>query len=192
MKREYAALVSAHKSATASFEERQKSYESKVGYWNSRDGAPKSEYNTLQKEAGLLNKEVASLNAEVSVINNKSKELNAILEDRNKAASAYNKTVQSYNQKYGHGLGFDQAEYISGEKSLFPPNRGNNGQINIYEFTNKPDLTLALAHELGHALSMGHVENSKSIMYYTSGVNTHTSITPSEEDLAELKRVCKI
>jgi transcription elongation GreA/GreB family factor len=192
MKKEYDALISAHKSAAASLEERQKSYKSKVDYWNERGGAPKNEYDALRKEAVVLNKEASVLNNEVSVINAKSRELNTLLDQRNKAAAAYNQTVQIYNQKYGQGLEFDQAEYVSGRKNPLIFGRGIGEEINVYEFTNNADLALALAHEFGHALGMNHVENSKSIMYYTSGANTRASFSPSAEDLAELKRVCEL
>lgn len=191
MKKEYDALVSAHKRSVIAFESRQESYESKVDYWNGRGGAPKDEYASLQKEAADLNKEASNLNAEVVAINAKSKELNALLDERNKAAASYNQTVRGYNQKYGHGLEFDQAEYVSGEKNPLVFNSANNGQINVYEFTNKTDLSIALAHELGHALGMDHVENPKSIMYYTSGADAQRPLYPSEEDLIELNRVCR-
>ena len=64
--------------------------------------------------------------------------------------------------------------------------------ILVYQFGNKKDLSLALSHELGHALGLNHVENAKSIMYYVTGNNNDILATPSIEDLAELKRVCKI
>jgi predicted Zn-dependent protease len=106
-------------------------------------------------------------------------ELFRLLERRNQAASEYNKVAKNYNQKYGHGLEFNQAEY-------------NGKGINVYQFSTEQDLEVALAHEFGHALGMDHVENPTSIMYYITGGNQQVDLTPSAEDLTELKRVCKI
>jgi predicted Zn-dependent protease len=128
-----------------------------------------------------LNNEASSLNAQAEKLNQTNTELNQLLEYRNKAAENYNSLVQSYNSKYSSGLEFDQAEYrnIGGEK-----------EINVYEFKTREDLRFALAHELGHALGLDHVENSASVMYYMSGGQNKFGL--SEEDVAELKNVCRI
>lgn len=135
----------------------------------------------LYKKSRFSNDEIQKLNAQATELNNMTQQLNTLLRERNAKASEYNKVAENYNKKYGGGLEFNQAEY-----------KWNNGvgEINVYQFGNKKDLILALAHELGHALGMDHVENQKSIMYYLTGANTETSLTPSTEDLAELNRVC--
>ena len=179
MKFSYDAKVRAYEEALRVFKQRQKDYEGQVQFWNAKNGAPKNEYEKLQQEQSTLNQEASRLNNEALLINNLTKELNALLEKRNLAADEYNKTARSYNQKYGHGLEFNQAEY-------------NGEAINVYQFGNKNDLILALAHEFGHALSMDHVENPKSIMYYVTANNTDGSLSPSTEDLGELRRVCRI
>ena len=173
----YDARVLTHQEAIKDFEVRQKDYESKVNFWNSKNGAPKSEFESLQNEQTALNQEAIRLNTEGSVINLLTKDLNALLAKRNLAGSEYNQIAKNYNKKYGHGLEFNQAEYATNE-------------INVYQFGGRYDLILALTHEFGHSLSMDHVENSKSIMYYVTGDNIESSPTPTEEDLVELRRVC--
>lgn len=65
--------------------------------------------------------------------------------------------------------------------------------IEVFLVTSHADLVLTLAHELGHALGMGHVEGEASIM---SAVNTGPSsgrtAVPmlSREDRAALEAVC--
>lgn len=178
MKAVYEQKVAMHEAATAAFEAKQKAYTSEVDYWNSRDGAPKKEYEALQKQALILNREAVGLNKEAQSLNLAAEELNSLLEKRNLAAREYNKTAESYNQKFNRGLEFDQAEYTKEE-------------INIYQFSNKKDLELALAHELGHALGMNHTDERGSIMYYLTSGNAETRLIPSPADLEELKRVCK-
>lgn len=180
MKAAYDRRLMAHQVAGSTFEVEQKSYESKVNYWNVQNGAPsKAEYELLQAEGRSLNVEAKQLNDEGRLLNQSVKELNALLDKRNEAARAYNQVAQNYNQKYGHGLEFNQAEYT--------------GQaINVYQFGSQKDLAVALAHELGHALGLNHTENPASIMYYMTGGNTAVKPSPSTEDLAELRRVCKM
>lgn len=181
-KNNYDQKVSLYEKSLTLFKERKLAYDTEVAFWNKKGGAPKEKYESLEAERIYLNKEAERLNSETVSLNNMSKQLNILLKERNIKASEYNKIAQDYNKKYGGGLEFNQAEY-----------KWNNGtgEINVYQFGNKKDLILALTHELGHALGMDHTENPKSIMYYLTGANTETSLTPTTEDLAELKRVCK-
>lgn len=135
------------------------------------------------KKGNLSNAEIQQLNTMASELNKETAQLNILLKERNAKAVEYNQIAQDYNKKYNSGLEFNQAEYV---------NDSAGQRINVYQFGNKRDLILALTHELGHALGMDHVENPKSIMYYLTGINAETSPTPSTEDLAELKRVCKM
>jgi hypothetical protein len=176
-KNTYEARISEYEADVAAFKKRQASYESQVDFWNSRGGAPQKEYEALSAEARYLKSEMERLNAEVPLINRMAGELNALLEERNQIASEYNKVASAYNKKYGHGLEFDQAEYTG-------------DAINIYQFGNRKDLVLAMAHEFGHALGMDHGEDESSIMYYITGGNEDITFTPSEEDIAMLKKAC--
>jgi hypothetical protein len=131
------------------------------------------------KARKLSNPEIAQLNAEAADLNNMTSQLESLLKERNAKAVEYNNVAADYNAKYNKGLEFNQAEYTG-------------SKINVYQFGNKKDLVLALTHEFGHALGMGHVENPNSIMYYLTNSNTDSSPTPSSEDLSELNKVCKI
>lgn len=178
-KSQYDREVSSYESALTSFKDRKSAYDTEVAFWNSRGGAPREKYTSLETERRYLNSEAARLNDRASSVNAMTKQLNALLAERNAKAEEYNRMAEGYNKKYNGGLEFNQAEYTGKE-------------INVYQFSNKKDLILALTHELGHALGMGHVENPKSIMYYITGVNADVSLAPSAEDLVELKKVCKL
>lgn len=59
----------------------------------------------------------------------------------------------------------------------------------MYTFETPEELTLVLVHELGHALSLNHVEGEASVMHYLlGGQQAHVAL--SEEDLVEFNRVC--
>lgn len=184
-KSQYDNKVSTYETALSAYKRRKDAYDKKVAYWNSRGGALKDEFQSLEAERIYLNTEARKLNTEVSSINDMTRQLDTLLKERNLKAVEYNKIAADYNKKYNNGLEFNQAEYKSGN----PPVQA--GEINVYQFGNKKDLILALSHEFGHALGMGHVENPKSIMYYITGANTETSPAPTTEDLIELNKVCK-
>lgn len=179
LKKQYEAEEANFNRAKNNYEEEVTQYEKWVSYWNKRGGAPEPEYSELNTKAAELSVQLRALNTDAARLNSLQAEFQKALEKRNLAASEYNKVVESFNQKYGHGYEFDQAEYV-GDK------------INVYQFSKKDDLVLALAHELGHALGMGHVENAQSIMYYQSKEGSDYSLSLSSEDIVEFKRVCNI
>lgn len=191
LKNEYDARTLAYKVSLDDFESLESAYASKVEYWNTRGGAPKKEFEELERERQKLNATAERLNLEANSLNELAKQVNALLESRNKSAESYNKIVKEYNQKYGHGVEFNQAEYVSGATRPLSLRSGAGGQVNIYQFTNASDLRLALAHEFGHSLGMDHTENEKSIMHYVTKEGVSIGLTPTSEDLAELRRVCK-
>lgn len=176
LKNSYESEVAIHADAVKSFQLQEASYEAEVNLWNSKGGAPEKEYQKLEAERQAINTEIAKINQEAANLNAILDKVNSALDSRNQAASNYNSIADAYNKQYGGGIEFDQAEFTG-------------KAINVYEFNNSTDLTIALAHELGHALGMNHVQNPKSIMYYLSGQN---SLTPTAEDIIELKKVCHI
>ncbi len=160
------------------FENKKTKYEQQVDYWNSKGGAPKGEYQKLEDERSELSRQADLINEEAAALNVLASQLNKALAERNIAANDYNKVVSEYNQKYGKGVEFNQAEYVG-------------KAINVYQFTNHADLVLALAHEFGHALKIGHVEEEGSVMYYTSVSAETAKITLSSSDILALNKVCK-
>ena len=65
---------------------------------------------------------------------------------------------------------------------------GGDRRIDIYEFSTEEKLVRVLAHELGHALGIDHVPDSKAIMYE---FNEENSLTLTDADKAALVGVCE-
>jgi hypothetical protein len=158
------------------------SYEKDVNYWNSQGGTSKTEYNILEQKR-------IDLNNQIIIINQKQDSLNTLIDTMNSAGIVLNKLIAEFNlqvSKYNNttnlstGKEFDEGEYVSD---------ANGTAIDIFQFNDTNQLVRVLAHELGHALGIGHINNPKAIMYY---LNEGMNIKLTSDDLAALKKTCGI
>jgi len=158
------------------YERRLNVYNAEVEKYNQEGGAPEEAYASLNKEKESLNKEQKDLNALAKQLNELVTQINDIGERGNTLISSYNEGVNVYNETFGESHEFTQGDY-------------SNSTIKIYTFESEEELRLVLVHELGHALSLDHVEGEASIMHYVIGKQPKDA-SLSEADLAEFNRVC--
>jgi chromosome segregation ATPase len=156
-------------------------YEQSVKYWNSHGGASSStaadlndQRDQLNVRAAAINREKAELNALVDSINGLANILNRMSQELNLNVSTYNKVGQSRGEEFEEGL---YTSSSSGKK------------IDIYEFNDTNQLVRVLAHELGHALNLEHVDDKEAIMYY---LNQSKNNKLTLADIAELKKACRL
>lgn len=171
---EFQARLNTYNSAKAA-------YEQQVIYWQNHGGAPKKEYNDLQQQKTALNNEANTLNELNDQLKIQADTINNLANNLNQLAAKLNLNVGQYN-----GIGAGQGEEF--EQGVYKTS-GLNESIDIYQYDNKTKLIRVLAHELGHALGIEHLDNPLAIMY---SINQGNSLILTEDDISALKNICQI
>lgn len=161
--------LEAYDRSVAQFKTNLESLNNDISYWNSKGGAPEEEYNKLLARQEDLSRKQQELQKEAELLNQSTDEFNA-------QTFNLNNTIQNLNQA------LDEKP----EGGLYTQH-GDNKQITIFFNTTEKEFVYTIAHEMGHALGIGHLTDRNSIMY----PNVNFILIPSEFDLEELKKACK-
>lgn len=162
-------------------ETRSQAYEAEVARTNANGGAKPKEYEALEAERQILNAEAAAINADVRNINATADTVNTLADALNDLADRLNLSAERYN-KIGNTLG---DEFIEG--TFAASNEGD--AINIYQYEDEDKLIRVLAHELGHALGLDHVDDPNAIMYR---LNDGEELELTSADITALKQRCRL
>lgn len=158
--------VSQYESLVSEFKQKLSSLNEKITYWNNKGGAPKDVYEQLKKEQ-------SDLQSEADKLNSMAKSLNLETNQYNAQVGKLNKTVDTFNQ------------VLQGkpEEGIWKPDQK---RIDIYFNFDHDELVHTVAHELGHARELGHVESQESIMFSFTNKNTDAS----SDDILAMSREC--
>lgn len=163
--------------ALEEFNVRNEAYNKRVRQWEDNPTTQEEydylvgEYNAIQDISAALNTWNDTINKRVADLNITQAELNILWRQLNFATES-------------HNVEFKQEDLFVGWIKGYV--------IDIFSFYTMAGLRQTLAHEFGHALGIGHLENQKSIMHYRQGEQNMLSLKPSEEDLAALSVICGI
>jgi hypothetical protein len=181
LRAEYEQLKISYETRLTAFAQKQELYDSEVQAWNGKKGGSKAEYDRLSQEGIALQTELAEIKKIETKLNEYIDEINSLSVVLNRLVASLNLSVGKYNEiGASRGEEFTEGDY-----------QDINGQqiINIYEFSGRDKLVRVLAHELGHALGIDHVDDPRAIMYK---LNISTDEALTNGDLAELKTLCAI
>lgn len=161
----------------ARYEKNLAAHNAQVAKYNGAGGVTQELYDALQERKVELDAEQTSLNQLSQKLSVLVSEINDISDRGNVLVETYNRGVEEYNHSFGESREFTQGTYSSDKR------------IDIYTYADTQELRLVLAHEFGHALSLDHVTNEESVMYFLIGKQPK-EITLTQEDLDEFARVC--
>ena len=162
--------------------ERAAEHQRRVADWNAgRIERSDTAQRRLRAEADALRDERAQLESARQRLNETVAELNLMAVELNDELEAFNAVVESFNRAAGSPVTVGGYTWSSHD----------GRRITIYRAGDTDELVLLLAHELGHALGIGHVAERSAAVMSAEVSDLELPVTALEAaDVAALQAVC--
>lgn len=119
---------------------------------------------------------------EEALLDQMAQKINREMERLNQRFEENNRLTDQYNERYAGDTRFTKATY---QKT------NSGGIITVNQFTSNQELILILAHEMGHALGMGHHSSPASIMHNRMGEqDLYPIVQATDDDRQAVQTLC--
>lgn len=150
---------------------------------NEEGGFTESEYEQFLQRKSQVEQNQEKIIKERERLDQFAHTINREMEELNKKFNEHNRLIEKYNEDFAGDMRFTKATY---------QRQGNRGVITVNQFVNQRELSLILAHEMGHALGLDHLTNPQSVMYGSMGAQSlYPEVQLSDEDREAINGVCR-
>lgn len=152
-----------------------------VNIQNRNGGFNEDELRQYDYRKDAIDKKSEALERKKAELMQEAENMNRMISDLNRRINQKNELVDEYNRTFTGERKFTQGAYEWNQMGK---------SIQVFQFSSLEELKLVLAHEVGHALGLEHVENPSSVMYYLMGNQKMNGLALTDEDVAALRSVC--
>jgi hypothetical protein len=167
-----------YRAALAAYTDRARDYEAGARRWQAHGGVPPEAREAVEVERAQLAAMQRQLESDRRSLHELALTVRSLADRGNAIARAHNREATTFNQLYGGARRFHKGEF-------------NGREISVFEFHDLRDLTLVLAHELGHAMGLSHVDDPRAIMHAVIGGQAVDPLDLTDADHEAVSALCR-